>query len=220
MHTHNYMQYIPPQNIHPSMFLKIQGFTLIISDNQTTRRLFLSGAQVRNYSFNSSFLQAANFTENTKTIWVVAETAAETISSSESFPFSGTTHNLMQSLCIHAWRLFYVCEMVTVNTVSDIFKFSSHIILQMDELIAGIDLRQVLTKEQCVQVSINSFCTESAASFQVQLRFSRGFCEENASQTIIPYRQTTRHCIHTKSISNCFSVVVFNDEGVEISASD
>ena len=111
-------------------------------------------------------------------------------------------------------------EMVTVNNVSDIFKFSSHIILQMDELIAGIDLRQVLTKEQCVQVSINSFCTGSAASFQVQLRFSRGFCEENASQTIIPYRQTTRHCIHTKSISNCFSVVVFNNEGVEISASD
>ncbi len=84
MHT----QYIPPQVIDPSMLPEVQGFTLIISDNRTTRRLFLPGAHVREHSFNSSFLQAANLTGNTKSILVVAETAAEKIPS-ESFPFSG-----------------------------------------------------------------------------------------------------------------------------------
>ncbi len=90
------MQYIPPRVIDPTTLPEVRGFKLIISDNRTTRRLFLPGAQVRGHFFNSSFLQAANITGNVKTIWVVAETAAES-SPSESIPFSG----IMQSSRIH-----------------------------------------------------------------------------------------------------------------------
>ena len=91
-----------------------------------------------------------------------------------------------------------------------------------DELITGIDPSHVLTKQQCVQVSINSFCTERAASFQVQLRFSRGFCGDNYAETTTnnyTLQANYKTCIRTENYSNCFSAVVFND-GVEISASD
>ncbi|XP_064385616.1 uncharacterized protein LOC135334390 isoform X2 [Halichondria panicea] len=171
--------YIPPLVIHPSMLPEVQGFTLIISDNRTARRLFLPGAQVREHSFNSSFLQAANLTGNANLIWVVAETAAD-ITPSESILF-----------------------------------------LAADELITGIDLSQVLT-EQCVQISISSFCKKSAASFQVQLRFSRGFCKDNAAETTkqnYTLQENYMTSIPTENFSNCFSVVVFND-GMEIGASD
>ncbi len=76
--------------------------------------------------------------------------------------------------------------------------------------------------EQCVQISINSFCKKSAASFQVQLRFSRGICEDNAVETTTNnYTLQTNYmtCIPTENYTNCFSVVVFNG-GMEIGASD
>ncbi len=95
------------------------------------------------------------------------------------------------------------------------------IILCADELITGIDLSQVLT-EHCVQVSISSFCTENAGSFQVQLRFSSGFCGDNTTETTTnnyTLQANYKTCIPTENYSNCFSVVVFND-GVEIGASD
>ncbi|XP_064385609.1 uncharacterized protein LOC135334385 isoform X2 [Halichondria panicea] len=171
--------YIPPQVIHPTTLPEVQGFTLIISDNRTARRLLLPGAQVREHSFNSSFLQAANLTGNANLIWVIADTAADRIPS-ESILF-----------------------------------------MAADELITGIDLSQVLT-EQCVQISINSFCKKSAASFQVQLRFSRGICEDNAVETTTNnYTLQTNYmtCIPTENYTNCFSVVVFNG-GMEIGASD
>ncbi len=194
------MQYIPPLVIHPSMLPEVQGFTLIISDNRTARRLFLPGAQVREHSFNSSFLQAANLTGNTNLIWVVAETAAD-ITPSESILFLAA--GKMQS-CMHA------------------YEYSIVFILECaDELITGIDLSQVLT-EQCVQISISSFCKKSAASFQVQLRFSRGFCKDNAAETTkqnYTLQENYMTSIPTENFSNCFSVVVFND-GMEIGASD
>ena len=92
------MQYIPPRVIDLTMLPEVQGFVLIISENRTSRRLFLPGAQVRDHSFNSSFLQAANLTGNARTIWVVAETAADSIPS-ESILFSATGN--VQSLCVH-----------------------------------------------------------------------------------------------------------------------
>ena len=82
---------------------------------------------------------------------------------------------------------------------------------------AGIS--STLTTEQCIEVSINQQCNESADSFQAQLQFADGACQNTSittnrtENTILQNDYET--CISVGTDPICFSAVVSRN-GVEV----
>ncbi len=82
---------------------------------------------------------------------------------------------------------------------------------------AGIS--STLTTEQCIEVSINQQCNESADSFQARLQFADGACQNTSittnrtENTILQNDYET--CISVGTDPICFSAVVSRN-GVEV----
>ncbi len=80
------------------------------------------------------------------------------------------------------------------------------------------DISSTLTTEQCIEVSINQHCNESADSFQARLRFADGACENNGTiRTTENYTLQNDYetCIRVETDPICFSAFVFRN-GVEV----
>ena len=63
------------------------------------------------------------------------------------------------------------------------------------------DPSPILTERQCIEVSINSFCNESADSFQVQIQYFEGNCERNVTIFILTDNYTLN-----ESYSQCVPI--------------
>ena len=81
------------------------------------------------------------------------------------------------------------------------------------------DPSPILTERQCIKVSINSFCNESADSFQVQLHYTEGTCAMQAptkSTDIDTLSENYIQCVSIKAVSTiCYSAEVYHD-GIEV----
>ncbi len=81
------------------------------------------------------------------------------------------------------------------------------------------DISSTLMIRQCIEVSINQQCNESADSFQAQLQFADGACGESTlNKTTENY--TLQHdyetCIPVGTDPICFSAVMFHNNGMEV----
>ncbi len=79
------------------------------------------------------------------------------------------------------------------------------------------DISSTLTTEQCITVSINQRCNESANSFQALLQFADGTCENNGTvKTQATENSTLRNdyeaCIPVGIDPICFSAVVSRND--------
>ena len=80
------------------------------------------------------------------------------------------------------------------------------------------DISSTLTIEQCIDVSINQQCNESPDSFQAQLQFADGACQNNGSmKTTEKYMLQNDYetCIRVGTDPICFSAVVSRN-GVDV----
>ncbi len=81
------------------------------------------------------------------------------------------------------------------------------------------DTSLTLTKNQCIEVSINQLCNESADSFQAQLQFADGACGESRLNKTIGNYTMLQHdyktCIPVGTDPICFFAVMFHN-GVEV----
>ena len=82
-----------------------------------------------------------------------------------------------------------------------------------------MDTSSVLTEEQCIEVSINSFCNESIKSFQAQLQYMEGMCnrddtttKSNLLTTNYTLYENYSTCIPISVMSNtCYSALVYHN---------
>ena len=84
------------------------------------------------------------------------------------------------------------------------------------------DTSLTLTKSQCIEVSINRLCNESADSFQAHLLGADGACGENRLNKTIGNYTTLQNdyetCIRVGTDPICFSAVMFHNS-VEVARS-
>ncbi len=79
-----------------------------------------------------------------------------------------------------------------------------------------------LTKSQCIEVSIDKQCNESADSFQARLQFADGACGENTLNKTIgnsTLQNDYETCIPVGTDPICFSVVVSRN-GVDVARTE
>ena len=78
------------------------------------------------------------------------------------------------------------------------------------------DISSTLTTEQCIDVSINQQCNESADSFQAVIQFADGACEKSRTTETYTLQHDYRTCIPVGTDPICFSAVVFHNNGMEV----
>ena len=85
------------------------------------------------------------------------------------------------------------------------------------------DSSLALTERQCIEVSINNLCiNESADSFQAQLQYTEGMCEDGETESsltltntdIYPLDESYRQCIPVNMTLACYSTRVFQNNEI------
>ena len=76
------------------------------------------------------------------------------------------------------------------------------------------DPSPILTERQCIEVSINRFCNESANSFQAQIQYFEGSCERNSTVFVstdnYTLNESYRQCVPINLTGTiCYRAIVF-----------
>ena len=111
----------------------------------------------------------------------------------------------------------YIPACIIISTLMHFFMYNHAVVSAVS------DSRPALTERQCTEVSINRLCLNaSAESFQAQLQYTEGTCENGETESsltlintdIYPLDESYRQCIPINITRACYSARVFHNNEV------
>ena len=191
--------------VNTTTFSEVIGFEVVISDQLNNSYSHLSlNPTIRFYEFNSTEVDKAGLVGNLRTVAVAVVTAVGMLSSSLSM-ISGL---LLLPIDIDNNDIMYYKILCT-----RLYKYKNTFLSVKATM---TDTSPTLTERQCIEVSINSYCNESADMFQAQIQYAEGTCDRNGTEFTSTNNYTLyenyRQCVPIIKTGNiCYSARVFHD---------